>query len=240
MNSEFSKTISIVPSICDSSGRLGIPDAAALFMDIAAEHSNILGIGQNVLGAQGGFWLTVKTMLRFNRRPYFAEEVTLTTWPEIPDKRRCLRDYVISAGGDVLCCGKTEWAVLDIATGRLRHVDSLYPADLELTDRTSMDDPFTRFEDELPDGELLGRYTVRSTDIDLGGHMNNVAYLRAFSSLFSSDVWNRADIEFMEIWYRAQCFEGEELTVLQKKREDCTEASFIKEDGSCALQLRYR
>ncbi|MBR5045214.1 MAG: hypothetical protein IKX27_06310 [Oscillospiraceae bacterium] len=239
MTGEFSKEISIVPSLCDSSGKLGIPDTAALFMDIAAEHSDSLGIGQKDLNALGGFWLTVKTMLRFFRRPGFGEKATLTTWPEIPDKRRCLRDYVLASGGEVLCCGKTEWAVLDMTSGRLRHVDSIYPEGLELTDRSSISDPFTRFEDELTDGELLGRYTVRSTDIDLGGHMNNVAYLRAFASLFSSAEWNAADLQSVEIWYRAQCFEGEELAVYRKPKGNCTEASFIKSDGNCALQLRY-
>ena len=239
MNSEFSKEILIVPSMCDSTGKLGIPDTAALFMDIAAEHSNILGIGQKVLSAQGGFWLTVKTMLRFCRRPEFGESVRLTTWPEIPDRRKCLRDYEITANGETLCCGKTEWAILDMSSGRLRHVDSVYPADLELTDRCSMSEDFTRFENDPAEGELLGRYLVRSTDIDLGGHMNNVAYLRAFASLFSSSDWNSADIRFMEIWYRAQCFEGEELSVYHRKNDDFTEVSFIKPDGNCALELRY-
>ena len=239
MASEFSKKIRILPSQCDSSGKLGIPDTTALFMDVAADHSDSLGIGQRDLNARGGFWLTVKTMLRFLRRPALGESALLATWPEVPDKRRCLRDYMLSSNGETLCCGKTEWAVLDMATGRLRHVDSIYPEGLELTDRSAMSESFTRFEDETTDGEVLGRYTVLSTDIDLGGHMNNVAYLRAFASLFSSAEWNRIDMHFLEIWYRAQCFEGEELTAYRKAKETCTEVSFIKPDGNCALQLRY-
>ena len=239
MDSEFSKVISIVPSMCDSSGKLGVPDTAALFMDIAADHSNALGIGQKDLNARGGFWLTVKTMLRFLRRPDLGETAELVTWPEIPDRRRCLRDYILRNGVETLCCGRTEWAVLDMATGRLRHVDDLYPPELELTDRSSMDETFTRFDESLPAGEILGRYAVRSTDIDLGGHMNNVAYVRAFASLFSCEEWERMDISFLEIWYRAQCFENEELTAHLRENGDCRELSFMKTDGSCAAQIRY-
>lgn len=239
MESRIQNSIIISPSICDSSGRLGIPDTASLFMDIAAEHSDILGIGQHRLGAEGGFWLTIKTMMRFHRRPDLGETAVVSTWPEPPEKRRCFRDYLLSGKDGVLAAGKTEWGVLDINTGRLRHLESVYPEGLSLSGETALPDEFVRFEDELTDGELLGTYTVRSTDIDLGKHMNNVAYIRAFSSLFTSDEWNRMDLQFLEIWYRSQCFEKEKLTVRRAILPGREEASFIKEDGTCAAQIRY-
>jgi len=233
------REISIDPSFLDSTGRLGIPDTSDLFMDMAAEHSNLLGIGQNELGKTGGFWLTVKSMIRFYRRPGFGEHAVLETWPEAPDRRKCMRDYILTGEGGTLAAGKTEWAVLDFSTGRLRHVDTIYPEGLSISDDISMEDEFRRFDEDLADGELLGTYRVRSTDIDMGGHMNNVAYIRAFASMYSTEEWNALDITYLEVWYRAQCFEGETLTAKYRKRESCTEVSLFKEDGTCALQLRF-
>ena len=239
MKDRLEKNIIISPGMCDSSGRLGIPDTASLFMDIAAEHSDRLGIGQRTLGSEGGFWLTIKTMMRFFRRPFFGENAVLSTWPEVPEKRRCFRDYLLSGEGGILAAGKTEWGILDTATGRLRHLDSVYPEGLVLSEKSAIADEFMRFEEDFQDAETLGCYTVRSTDIDLGKHMNNVAYIRAFSSLFSTDEWNRMDPAFLEIWYRSQCFENEELTARRIVFPDRAEVSFIKDDGSCAAQIRY-
>ena len=128
---------------------------------------------------------------------------------------------------------------MDIASGRLRHIEGIYPEDMELSGKLSMTDEFVRFGEELDGGEIIGTYTLRSTDIDIGGHMNNTAYLRAFESLFSSKEWNSMDIRFLEVWYRSQCFEGETLTARRIVYPDRTEAGFFHEDGSCALQLRY-
>ena len=239
MTGKLTKTISIGPSRCDSSGRLGIADAAALFMDIAGEHADLLGIGQEALGADGGFWLTVKSMYRFFRRPGFGETAELSTWPKPPERRKCYRDYLLSSGGEPLAAGRTEWAVMDISSGKLRHLDDLYPANMELYDASALTDDFSRFEDDPAEGLMLGTYTVRSTDIDVGRHMNNVAYIRAFASLFPSAEWNSLDIRFLEIWYRSQCFEGEELRLLQKSYDGRNEVSFIKTDGTCAAQIRY-
>ena len=239
MTDTYSKKMTVNASLCDSSGRLGIHNTADLFMDIAGEHARILGCSQPDLMKTGGFWLTVRSMFRFLRRPSLLEDIEVSTWPGIPETRRCFRDYLITGEGGVLAAGRTEWAVMDTETGRLRHLDGIYPDDIVLSDRKAMTEEFTRFGDSLESGEIIGTYTVRSTDIDLGHHMNNTAYIRAFETLFSADEWNEMDIKYLEVWYRSQCFEGETLTARRTVFPDRTEAGFFHEDGSCALQLRY-
>ena len=239
MTDTYTKKQIIGASLCDSSGRLGIHNAADLFMDIAGEHADLLGCGQPYLVRTGGFWLTVRSMFRFHKRPSMLEETDISTWPEVPGTRRCYRDYLLTKDGETLVTGKTEWAIMDIASGRLRHIEGIYPEDMELSGKLSMTDEFVRFGEELDSGEIIGTYTLKSTDIDIGGHMNNTAYLRAFESLFPSKEWNSMDIRFLEVWYRSQCFEGETLTARRIVYPDRTEAGFFHEDGSCALQLRY-
>ena len=52
MTNKLEKTFAIVPSQCDSTARLGIPNAFSLFMDIATEHADQLGIRQRENGRQ--------------------------------------------------------------------------------------------------------------------------------------------------------------------------------------------
>lgn len=239
MYSSVEKNFTIVPSMCDSSSRLGIPNTFSLFMDIATEHSDLIKIGPRDFLPEGKFWLTVKTKVHFNHRPKLAEPVTLVTWPEKPEKRRMNRDYELLQDGTVLVAGKTEWALLDTKTGRLFHVEKLYPDDMEIIEHLALPAPFSRFSDDFLDAQSLGIYTVSSLDIDLGGHMNNVAYIRAFASMFSTKKWDSMDIHDVEVWYCSQCFEGEKLNIKQKQVGDGTEVCFEKEDGTAGFLLRY-
>ena len=69
MDAKYTTQQMILTSRCDASGKLGYADCFALFMDIATEHAEKLGIGLTVLGKENKFWLTVNTKIRFLRRP---------------------------------------------------------------------------------------------------------------------------------------------------------------------------
>ncbi len=240
MQNTLTKEVYIVPSQCDSTSRLGIPNTFDLLMDIATEHADLLGIGPAYLMRENRFWLTVRARAVFHRRPALTERVTLSTWPEVPEKHRCLRDYTIKAGEELLIEGKSEWVILDRKTGRLLNVASVYPQGLELREDVVLPDRPDRISEDFSGAETLGVYTVRSTDIDLGGHMNNAAYISAFASLFTTEEWNRMSIREIDAVYRTQCFEKEELTALRIKRDDCSDICFQKPDGTIAFLLRYR
>ncbi len=239
MINKLQRTFPIAPSQCDSSGRLGIANTFSLFMDIATEHADLLGIGLKDLAPLNRFWLTVKSKAHFYRMPKMSETVTLSTWPEHPDGRKCNRDYTVTSGDELLIAGKTEWAVIDTISGRLIRVDSVYPEDLIILDDISIEEDFIKFSSDLSDVKVLGKYRVTSNDIDLGGHMNNVAYIRVLPSLFSSSDWQSLNIREIEMWYRSQCYEGEVFTVVQKDVDSSKEVFYLKSDDSIAFQLRY-
>jgi len=155
MINKLERTFPIAPSQCDSSGRLGIANTFSLFMDIATEHADILGIGLNALAPLNRFWLTVKSKAYFYRMPKLSEIITLSTWPEHPDSRRCNRDYTITSGNELLIAGKTEWAVIDTLSGRLVKVDSVYPDDLIILDDISIKEDYIKFSSDLSDAVVL-------------------------------------------------------------------------------------
>lgn len=216
MENRLTRELTILPSLCDSSAALGVPDTFALFMDAATEHACLIGCGIDKLSARDLFWLAVRTRVRFLRRPRMLERVTLTTWPEQPGKLRadrCCR--VDAADGEPLIEGRTEWAVLDTRSGRLHPMADIF--DPALSFPPGLELPFTRLTDAPLDE--FARHTVRSTDIDLGGHMNNAAYVRALAGCFSCEAWQGMNIRELEIVYRSPCYEGDTL-VWQKREAD--------------------
>lgn len=237
MRGYYERPLTILPSMCDATARLGVPNAFALFMDLATEHAEALGIGMNGLMKQGLFWLTVRTRIRFIERPALTETVTLRTWPEKPERSRCNRDYAILRGDRIIVAGKTEWMIMNLKTNRLHPVDGVFPGDLEILEDKVLPEPFTRVTDDFDGADSLGSYTVRSTDIDLGGHMNNAAYVRAIAGAFSSKEWQAMDIREMEVAFRSPCFEGETLEI-QRRTTDAGTDVRLSRDGKTIVLAR--
>lgn len=237
MRGYYERPLTILPSMCDATARLGVPNAFALFMDLATEHAETLGIGMNGLMKQGLFWLTVRTRIRFIDRPALTEAVTLRTWPEKPERSRCNRDYAILRGDRIIVAGKTEWMIMNLKTNRLHPVDGVFPADLEILEDKVLPEPFARVTDDFDGADSLGAYTVRSTDIDLGGHMNNAAYVRAIAGAFSSKEWQAMDIREMEVAFRSPCFEGDTLEI-QRRTTDAGTDVRLSRDGKTIVLAR--
>ena len=235
MKAIYSRELTILPSMCDAEGRLGVHNAFALFMDIATEHAEVLRIGMTDLMSRGLFWLTVRTKLRFHRRPGMIERVEAVTWPETPERSRCNRDYLLRKGDEILIEGKTEWMVMNMKTGRLHPADNLFPEGMEIEEARVLPGPFMRMDERFEDAEDMGAYTVRSTDIDVGGHMNNAAYVRAIAGAFSADQWKDMNIRELEINFRSPCFEGEALRLQRRATDDGLELKLSRDGKSIAL-----
>ncbi len=235
MEQLYEQTQIILPSMADAGGRLGIPNTFGLFMDIASIHAGLLGCGLDAMSRRGLFWLTVKTQIVFFDRPMVMERVSARTWPESPGKIRCNRSYELRRGEKILVAGKTEWAVMDLQTKQLSPLSEIYPSELSFDLPLAVSDPYARIRDTEDDWQPFADYRVRSTDIDLGGHMNNAAYIRAMLSAFSSAELKALSIGKMDVIFRSPCFEGETLSLQRRNSENGLELRIVKEGGTALL-----
>lgn len=211
------KKYTVGPSDCDHTTRMSIPAAFDVFMDIASEHAESLGIGAGFMMETGMFWLTTKTRVHFYSAPSVMKGVMLATWPHRPRGIQTIRDYrMTTASGRVLAEGKTQWAVLNTVTGALVKIDDVFPKDLDLVEETVLDQPFSRISEDVSDCEEFASYKVRSIDIDLGNHMNNVAYVRALFGAFSSKELDELRINDCEVCYKKSCYEGDNLRFFRR------------------------
>lgn len=238
MEAQLSRTITILPSVCDAQMQLSIPDLFAQFMDVATLHAEALGVGAQAMMDRGLFWLTVKTKVRILRRPRMLETVELSTRPLVPEKVRAIREYRLEKDGELLAQGKTEWAVIETASGRLRPMAGVFSEELELGREPAYPAPFARMRPDFSEAETIGTYTVRATDIDLGGHMNNIAYLRAVLGVLPGEALKAMPQGEIEIVFRSPCFEGDALTVKRRETETGWELAAMKEDGTPAVLVK--
>ncbi|MBQ6811464.1 MAG: hypothetical protein IJO94_08705, partial [Firmicutes bacterium] len=230
-------TLKILPSICDNTSRISIPAVFATFQDLASEHGTYMHVGTEDLSPKGLFWLTVRTKIHIEALPSMMDTIDLRTWPEKPGRVRCNRYYTLTEGNKILVEAKTEWAVIDLKSGRPQKLSALYPEGMEHLTDVVCEEPFIRFDDDFAAAETTGTYKVRSTDIDFGQHMNNVAYLRALFSSFSCEELDGMDINEVEIAFKAQSYEGDVLTIRRRKGDDGTDYVMIRENGDISALI---
>ena len=230
----WNKSAYVPLSLCDHTARLSFYGAVAQCMDIAAEHADRLDLGSHAPQMQNKFWLAVRTKIVFTRRPELMEQVTISTWPQQPGRARCVRQYAIAAGDERIMCGKTEWAMLDLSSGKLCDVSAVYGGDAEFFDDAGCTDAFCRISEDFSQDECIGRYTVASGDIDLGHHMNNAAYVRALFGAFSCEQLDAMAFTQAEFIYRAPCFEGDVLDLYIRRLPQGIEATMVR-DGKAVM-----
>ena len=218
MEAKYSRDIQINPSNCDASGRESIDDIFDLFIDIAGEHATELDLNALSLMKKSLYWVVAKAMVRIYKRPNMYDTVTFSTWPEAGAGFRCFRSNTIERKGEVIVASRQQWAVISGMDGKPRNVAQLLPDSIIYLEDRAVDEDFSHITGEFP-GEPFAVYKVKSTDIDFAGHMNNVAYIRALESLYSTKEWARLDPYEIEISYVSSCHEGDEL-LFSKRQMD--------------------
>ena len=91
--------------------------------------------------------------------------------------------------------------------------------------------------DEFTDDDEVYTFTVRTSSIDIGRHMNNVAYVRAFLDCFTADEVASMPVKTMEARYITACMEGEELKIFKKRTDTGFVLGARRADGKCAAFL---
>ena len=243
MENKLSWEYKIAPSMCDTMGLLGIPDAFDLFMDMASDHSDHLGTGVQVLSKKDQYWVATKTLIKYYMRPAMADTVVLTTWPEALKGRTGLkgnRQYEVrTKEGELLLAGKTEWIILDKANDSYIDVRSAYPQGFVFCQDIACPQSFFKMKDDFTD-KPFASYKVQNLDTDFVGHMNNAAYIRAFVNCFTAKEWRRLNVKELEIHYRRPCFEGDVLDFTSRPGPDGYTEVMASADGAARALLRYK
>ena len=232
---KFTTDVQIAPSQVDFSNRLGYYETFRLFMDVANRHAGLLGVDQMRLMSKGLFWLTVKTRIRFFRKAEMQKRLKAETWPLAPLSLRTDRCYRLSDENGPVAEGRTEWAVLDMNAGRLAQVKTVFPENLVFNeDRVSFED-FPRIGAADDTFTERGTFRVTSSDIDMGNHMNNAAYVRALLGFFGSAELTEMDIKEMTVIFKTSAHEGDVLSMKEKKTDAGYDCGLFFEDGKPAV-----
>ncbi|MGE4440776.1 MAG: acyl-[acyl-carrier-protein] thioesterase [Desulfomicrobium sp.] len=173
----FEQTRKIQLYHTDAKGRV-TPSALCRFaQESAGGHAERLGVGMERLAEQNIAWVLREQAVRVERYPVLGERLRISTWPTRAERILCHRDYRIHDEADRLVArGTSVWFGLDLATRRPRKAESFFHLPTELMPKPVFEQTLPPLETPQDDCQSDVR-TVRASDLDALGHMNNLRYL---------------------------------------------------------------
>jgi acyl-ACP thioesterase len=201
----------------DPQGRLQPAILCRLLQEAAVAHANNLEVGVQLLIDHGVAWVLTRMRLDMERWPAAGEELVVTTWPEAASKLFTERRFRLAdAAGRPIGAATTLWLMIDLEQRRAIR----FPA--YVADRLKRHDLGSRpvrlpelTAPESTDRQLA--FTVRRTDLDLAGHVNNTSYIEWAVEAVSDDVWKHSDLGRLDVQFVSECHHGQ--TILSGCRE---------------------
>ena len=199
-------------------GRLRPPILCRLLQEAAAVHAAKLGVAVETLIDGGVAWVLSRLQLSVRRWPRAEEEVVVETWPAAANRLFTERRFEFrDPSGNVIATAATLWFILDLET---RRAIRLPPTILDALDRLDLESaPMRPGALETPEpGDTEVEFTVRRSDLDLAGHVNNTSYVEWVIEAVSDKVWSVTDLAELEIAFLSECHHGQSIVSTSQTR----------------------
>ena len=203
-------------------GRASAPTVCNWLQEVAGNHAAHLGWGIERLQAQGLTWVLSRLHLHLDRLPRWRDEVRVTTWPAGAQRLYALREFRLDdSDGGAVGVATTGWMVLNLASRRPVRPAEEVAAMAARAPARALADPF----DKLPEPasvELERSLEVRSLDLDINRHANNVSVIGwALEALPLEDLDGRR-LAGLEIEFRGETRAGDRVVTQAQRSGDGT------------------
>jgi len=195
----------------DGSGLVTVRSLCNYLQAVANNHSRSRGTSIDHFEAENLTWVYSRFLLEITRYPKCFEPLTAYTWRSGFNTFFAYREFVI-AGGDGLtaAAGTTVLALID------RDTRKPVPIPNSLTGQFApeLGSAIIRREERLSDpaGVDTGKeFPVRTSDIDINGHVNNAAYIEWITECVPEATARIMRPCSIEVDFLAEAFYGETI-----------------------------
>ncbi|MBQ7801206.1 MAG: hypothetical protein IJ375_02650 [Oscillospiraceae bacterium] len=196
-------------SCVDRYGRLKPSMMLFYAQEVAGQHCLELAVDYETLAAKRLFWAVTRHRVQITRLPMRGETIHVETWPMPTTKVAYPRSIVAyDEEGHEVFRAISIWVLMNLDTrnmilpGKSGIVVSGTVRGTELSVPRSLLPVVMKNHD---------RRTVRYTDLDRNGHMNNTRYLDWISDLIPSEYHSVHPLKEFTICYHSEAREGQTL-----------------------------
>ena len=184
--------------------RLRLGALARLLQEAAVTHSEQVGIHSQDLVANGTAWVLNKMAFAFRRLPTFGEDIRVVTWHKGSRGFKAYRDFEVLAGDESLVSVATLWLFIDLEKKKPRRIPPEWPRAYTIEADEALNCDLDGWKPALSGAEEKALpITLRSSDFDPHGHVNNTVYFDFIETLLAAGL-NGAILEGLRIEFRRE------------------------------------
>lgn len=189
------------------------------FLQLATfNHSNKIMLDHKTMQEKSNaFWVVTKLKVKLNRSVSSGENIKVATWTQPLSTIRAIRDFTIKQKNSIVAKASAEWCCLDFDTRRIRKLSTIQYPNLEMVEKGSSNITFNNINQEYTNKNFVYSRTIRSTDIDINSHTNNLKYNTIALDAFSVEELKNFEIKEYEIHFVNESREGDIINVYRKK-----------------------
>jgi len=161
----------------DRDNLLSLRSLFAFLQEAAIRHADQCGAGARAKATRGETWVLRKMAVTVRRYPLYEEPLRVVTWSSGIRAFKGFRDFRAFCGDELIASASSVWLYINVSEKAIGRV----PADIAAGFPSRPEDVFRpdleRLRIEPPADGCAGReVTVRYSDFDGNGHVNNTAY----------------------------------------------------------------
>lgn len=229
--------------ICDIDTKNKLTNYGILRMmqEIAADHSDNLGISINHIDEKPYTWLLLNWKLKVFSRPAWNSELIVRTWPSSSDKLYSYRDFEIyTKNNELVAQGTSKWVLINLNTLNIEKTSQEILDIYKPSDTHIFEEPISKLK-EPANSNFTKSYIITRNDLDINGHANNLSYLKIAINILPEDIYENVDFKDIEIMYKKECKFNDEVTCIYSKEGDTYTIAIKSKDLStlhCIIQMK--
>lgn len=190
-----------------------------MFQFTTFKHSNSLGLDHvAMLEKSNAFWVVSRIKIVIKKHAGLFDKLSATTWTHPIGLVKAVRDCEIKCKNSIIAKCTSEWCCLDFDTKKIRKLNSIHYPELEMVKSDNLQTKFELFDVEMRDKDYVYTKTIRSSDLDVNMHTNNLKYNQMVYDAFSVDELKSFNVSEYEIQFVNESKQGDNIEISKTKK----------------------
>ena len=161
----------------DRENLLALRSLLAFLQEAAIRHADQCGAGAQAKASQGESWVLHRIAVSVHRYPRYQEALRVATWSSGIRAFKGYRDFRAYCGSELVVSASSVWLYFNLGAKAIRRVPREVAAGFPTRPSGIFCPDLEKLRLEPPVGNSLERdITVRYSDFDGNGHVNNTVY----------------------------------------------------------------
>lgn len=215
----YKKEFTINFTQCYANGKLKYSELNNLLQITAAEHAEVLGLGNLAMAEQQQAWVLARLRIEIDEMPQILQSITVHTWIQEFMGNRTVRNFAIQLADQQIVGGTSLWAVFNTQIRKAENLALPVNYQIIFPEKKATKQTFNRLE-ALKSYSSEESYTSKISDLDFINHVNNVKYIDWCIDMLTQEQVYTQRLKALDMNFLRELKYEETVSILKEDSEE--------------------